>query len=130
MIVQIESISSIGESIYITFLNEFGKANARAFFGSTLSPRVGDVYSAELNIDDSLEWGRDICVADQEHFSIEANAYYTSLNGIFEAYDDDAYTVLRMGDYVIPFTSNGQPLDIGSFVKVDTKAIEIYTIDY
>jgi len=91
-------------------------------------PEIGKTYYVELDIDGVYVWGQDI-VLSNENISIISNEESTSLSGIFESIDDDGYSVLRMGDYIIPFLTKGISFEIGSEININAKLISAYPID-
>ena len=91
-------------------------------------PEIGKTYFVELDIDGVYIWGREISLSN-ENISIISNEKSTSINGIFESIDDDGYAVLRMGDYIIPFLTEGESFEIGSKINIHVELISAYPID-
>ena len=92
-------------------------------------PDIGKAYYVELDIDGVYVWGQDIALS-KENISITSNEESTSLSGIFESIDDGEYSVLRMGDYIVPFLTEGNSFEIGSEININAKLISAYPIDY
>ena len=91
---------------------------------------IGKVYDVELDIEKVLIWGKDVTLSHNENFSISCEDNVASLYGVLESVDADGYSVLRMGDYIIPFLTQGNSFKIGSRVKITIDSISASPVNY
>lgn len=52
------------------------------------------------------------------------------ISGCIDSIDEDEYTVLRIGDNIIPFLATGNPFQVGTNITLLTEAITLSPIDY
>ena len=110
----------------IKFTTEYG--NACALWNGT-APQINEEYTVEFEIPNVLCWKRDIISAQEGYLiTIENNKF--CLVGLFESIDDDGYTVIRLGESIIPIETEGEPLKLGSFVKLTTNTLVLYEVNY
>jgi len=114
-----------GNSI-IKFATKYG--SAYGLWNGT-EPQINKEYIVEVDIPAVLCWQIDIISAQEEYFiTIENNKF--CLTGLFESIDDDGYLVIRLGESIVSVETQGNPLDLGSFVKLSTDTLVLYEVNY
>jgi len=93
-------------------------------------PDIGKTYDVELDVDEVLKWEQDIYLTCSESYTITREGKYTVLCGTLESFDSDGYAVLRIGDYIIPFLTEGNPFNLNSRIKIRAKSIKASPISY
>ena len=105
----------------------FGKITV---FWDGNTPEIGTAYDVELDIESVLVWGKDVILVNDESFAIDYDGELALLHGILESIDDDGYAVMRMGDYIIPFLSQGEFFDVGSRIIIYIDSISAAPVSY
>ena len=123
MIIHVERISN--GVIYGS--THFGSINVK-WIGA--KPVIDKTYYVELDIEDTLVWEQDVMLScSSEIYNITCDGITISLFGVLESVDDDGYSVLRMGDFIIPFLAQGNPFCIGSKIEVIIDSIAAYPVN-
>ncbi len=110
----------------IKFTAEYG--NAYAWWIGT-EPQKNKEYTVEFEIPAVLCWKRDI-ISTQEEYLLKTENNKFCLVGLFESIDDDGYAVIRLGESIVSVDTNGEPLDLGSIVKLFTDTLLLYEVNY
>lgn len=98
----------------IIFSSEFGKGIA-IWRGDD---RKYKEYEVEVDIEDDLIWGQSVKQSGHKVPSISTDGQISNFIGIFESIDADGYSVLRIGNSIIPFFANGHAFEIGSMIEM------------
>jgi len=99
----IVTIKSIDQDVS-TFHSEFGIGVA-IWHGKT--PKVNSVQHVEFDIKETLTWGVDIYPSDVESCTINMVNKKLVILGQLESVDEDGYTVVRLGNSIIPLDVQG-----------------------
>ena len=62
--------------------------------------------------------------------NIQQKMHRIFITGCIDFVDEDGYTVLRLDDSIIPFLTIGEPYQVGTYVRLATKLITLYPLDY
>ncbi|NLB90144.1 MAG: hypothetical protein GX786_02840 [Clostridiales bacterium] len=122
--------------MYFNIKNDERKVLCSTSYGNvTLSwrdetPIVNSTYYVEVDIEEILEWGKNIYPSDRKDFIFENKDNDVFLCGVFESIDDDGYGTLRLGDDIIPFISTGVPFDVKSRIEITVNKISAHTVSY
>jgi len=92
-------------------------------------PGIGKIYHIELDIADHLEWHIDITLSCNNNSSITYDEKSISLFGVIESVEDDGFTILRLGQSMVPLITRGIAFEIGSHVRVCVASVSAYEID-
>jgi len=107
--------------------NTLGKLTVR-WIGS--KPILNSEYDVELDIEKTLVWGKDIILSKTVKHFIMTEKALTVLNGVLESVDADGYAILRVGNSIVPFMSEGTAFEIGSIIKIKVNYITVSPITY
>ena len=127
MKILVEKIIFVDSSIHVDFSTDYGKATA---LWEGEKPTINFEYHVEIDIDDSLTWEKDIIKNETGEYSIQMHDNRIFLAGMLDSVDDDGYAVLRIGESIITFVTNGIPFVNGSFIKLISKTVTLSQIDY
>jgi hypothetical protein len=127
MRVVIEKITGEKHSLVVSFSSDFGNATA---FWSGEDPSINHEYQVEVDIDHSLEWGKDVvfCTDDADCIQQESNSI--SISGSIDSIDEDGYTIIKLGENIIPFMANCSPILVGTRITLSVKSISLSPVDY
>lgn len=89
------------------------------------TPVENKAYDVELETDQLLLWDRDI-FATEEQLTICDDNRKVKIIGDLESVDADGYMVLSIGDSIIPFMTQGVPIEKGIRIQVGVELIEAY----
>ena len=119
MKIQTREIIHDFSKVIVIFTTEFGES--RAYWEGD-EPIKNHEYDVEVDIHDVLEWGNDITKNVGEVYSIGFKDNRVYITGILESADDDGYSVLRIGDFIIPFMAKGDsfPVNTSILLMVNT----------
>ena len=123
----IDKILSNSPHAIVTFTAEFGKSKA-CWSGET--PKENCEYHVEVDIQEGLEWGKDIVENDEKNYSINFKDDTVYIAGVLESVDNDGYSVLRRGDYIIPFMAIGDKFATNTFILLAIKTIYLSPFHY
>ena len=127
MKIQVDEIMIDGSKITVIFTAEFGWG--KAFWEGDI-PVKNQKYDVEVDIHDILEWGKGILRNGEEICFINFKDSTVYIAGILEAVYDDGYSVLRIGNYIIPFIATGNPFPILTPILLSTKTIGLSPFYY
>lgn len=127
MRVHINKIILENTNIIVLFSTDFG--DAKAFWEGEV-PTINSEYQVEVDIIDTLVWNIDIIRAENDNYSIQMENEFIHISGKLDSVDDDGYTVLRIGDNIIPFVATGEPFHAGTFISVSSKLLSISPVSY
>jgi len=91
-------------------------------------PQIDSHYDVELDLYSVLSWGHDILKVQKDASTIMCNKDTVNICGTLESVDSDGYSVLRIGNYIIPFNAQGKAFDIGSAIEICVDSIVAYPI--
>jgi len=111
------------QSLQVEFVTDFGQGRGE---WKGFPPRVGEQYSVELAIGDTLAWGATIKEADFTTFSIGQEGDVFVLQGKLESVDADGEAAIRLGPSITLVTTIGTALSPGTFVRIRAKSVELY----
>lgn len=89
------------------------------------TPIENEVYDVEFEASKLLLWDRDINVT-AEQLTICDNNNEIKIIGELESIDEDGYMVLRIGDSIVTFMTQGIFADKGARIQVRLEFIEAY----
>lgn len=114
------TIEKIEANNIIYFTSEFGKAKAK---WNDKKPEC-KTYDVEIDVENYLKWDIDIKSTSKPINSIfiDKNGK-TVITGIFESIDEDGYTVLRIGNSIITFLTEGNIPEVGKQVEINVDFI-------
>lgn len=121
-----EVIKKTQENSIIKFACKYG--NACGLWNGT-EPQSNKEYIVEFDIPAVLHWQIDIISAQEKYFITTENNKFC-LVGLFESIDDDGYSVIRLRESIVSVETQGDPLDLGSFVKLSTDTLFLYEVNY
>lgn len=127
MKIVVEKIVLADSNLIVHFLTDYGKATA-LWEGD--NPTINGEYHVEMDFENTLIWNKDIVKDETEKYSIQMHDNMIFLVGILDSVDDDGYTVVKFGDNIVPFVTNGVPFEIGSFIKLIIKTVTLTQINY
>ena len=114
-------------NIIVAFSSDFGHAIAD-WNGEV--PKINREYQVEFDINNTLTWEKDITKRGKNTKLIQQSGGAIQIYGDIDSIDDDGYTVLRIGDSIIPFLTTGTPFPVGTSVVLSTEKITLSPIDY
>lgn len=127
MRVQINEIIHENSYIIVFFSSDFGSAKA---YWDGEEPTENSKYQVEVDINNTLVWNGDILENEDQECSIQLKNGFILISGRIDSIDEDGYTVLRIGDNIIPFIATGNPFQVGTYIKLSTVKITLSPIDY
>jgi len=127
MRVQVDKIISDNSDIIVCFSSDFGCAKA---YWKGKEPSVNSNYQVEVDIDHTLMWGKEVLFEENSKPNIQQKNDQIFVTGCIDSIDEDGYTVLRLDDSIIPFLTIGEPYQVGAHVRLCTKLITLYPVDY
>jgi hypothetical protein len=127
MKVQIDEIIHGNSNIVVAFSSSFGSAKA---YWDGDEPIAKSEYLVEVDVDNTLVWNKDILQHENNAYSIRLKNDFILISGYIDSIDEDGYTVLRIGDNIIPFLTTGAPFPIGTNVTLSTKTITLSPFSY
>ena len=127
MKIVVKNTKVVDSNIIVDFLSDYGEATA-IWDGD--SPTDDCEYHVEVDIEDTILWGEDVTVSASNEYSIRMLENNIVLVGILDSTEDDGYTVIRIGECIIPFIAKGIPVTVGSFVQVISETVTLTPINY
>ncbi len=116
------TIEKINTNNIIDFTSEYGKAKA---IWQDKNPEC-KTYNVEIDIEETMQWGSNINSTSKSSMSISMNSINKIvLVGLFESIDDDGYTILRMGNSIVMFFTEGNTPEVGKMVEVVVDCIHM-----
>jgi hypothetical protein len=111
----------------ITFSTQYGKANA---IWEEELPQVGCEYHVEIEIVDTIIWGNNGFETKDKMYTISWENEIFFITGYLESVEEDGYSVLRLGESIIPFVIDGKlpPADV--YVQLQCKTVKLNNINY
>lgn len=122
----IKEIINQTQDYSISFSTEYGNANA---LWNGNKPKINEEYLVEFEIPEILYWQKDI-VPSEDRYKIWTENNRFCLIGLFESIEDDGYTIIRLGDTIVPIETRGEPLVLGAFVKLTSNTLLLYEVSY
>lgn len=115
-------VEKIEANNIVYFTSEFGKAKAKWNDGK---PKC-KTYDVEIDIENCLKWDIDIkkTLKPVDLIFIDKKGKII-ITGIFESIDEDGYTILRIGNSIITFLTEGSIPEIGSPIELNVDLIYI-----
>lgn len=110
----------------INFTTDYGKG-VGIWKGE--EPNAGSEYFIEIDIDDILNWQKDI-IYSEESYNISYDSKKIYISGKFELIEDDGYTIIRIGNSIIALETIGSPYEIGKFIKISCNNLFLYNVKY
>lgn len=111
----------------VIFSTECG--DAKAFWNGDM-PIINKKYDVEIEIPGILIWGKNIKRTKEDRYTIGIKDNLLYILGRLESVEDDGYTIIRLGENIVPLEVEGNPPPIGAFVKVETNEITLYNVEY
>lgn len=127
MKVQINEIIHENPNIIVAFSSSFG--GAKAYWDGD-EPIANSEYQVEVDINNTLVWNKDVLQHENYECSIQLKNDFILISGCIDSIDEDGYTVLRIGDSIIPFLATGDPFQVGTNITLSTETITLSPIDY
>lgn len=127
MRITIVKINVVDSNVFVDFSTEYGEAIA-LWEGEI--PTAGLEYYVEIDVEDTLVWNKDITRNESEECSLKMLCDKISLAGILDSVDCDGYSVLRMGNNIVPFFSSGKQFEVGSPITVLLKSLSLSPVSY
>jgi len=120
----IEKIENYSEGILVRFATEYGEGFG--IWNGNKRPVEKDAYNIELDITDTLKWGKDVVLSKNNGFKIAVTESAIILTGKVEKLYSDGMVDFRLGTSLIQLELEGKGIPIGKFVDVKTNDIEVY----
>ncbi len=127
MRVQINEIIHENSNIIVAFSSSFGCAKA---YWDGEEPIANSEYQVEVDINNTLVWNKDVLRHENYECAIQLKNDFILISGCIDSIDEDGYTVLRIGDSIIPFLTTGDPFQVGTNITLSTGTITLSPIDY
>jgi hypothetical protein len=110
----------------VSFSTGFGEAKA---FWEGDKPMQNCEYYVEIDIHDVIILSKNI-LDKKNTYSIQLCDDSIIICGKIDSINDDGYTVIRLGDSIIPFITPDKSLQAGTSVKLSAKYISLYPVYY
>lgn len=127
MKVKINEVIRESSKNLVTYTTEYGSSKG-IWIGD--APEIGKEYFVEYEIEDNLIWGDNVKKVEEEQCAIGIEGETLYIIGYLESVEDDGYTVIRLGESIISLVVEGQPFDIGVFVKIEVNELALYDVNY
>ena len=127
MRVTIEKVIHENTNILVSFTSSYGRAQA---YWHGKKPIADSDYDVEVNIKDTLEWGKDVLVDKNCAPSIQQESDLVFISGCIEYVDEDGYAVIRLDDSIIAFMTRGEHYQVGTCVTLTITLITLYPVFY
>ena len=120
--------------VKIIKINDDRKVDVRTQYGMLSGfwngdiPKLNEEYEVELEVDDTLKWTGEIIKVDADIFDCSIKDNLVHIIGCVEVVEDDGYTVIRIGDNVLTIDTEGEPFEVGEYVKVIIQRLEFYDV--
>jgi hypothetical protein len=112
----------------VSFLSDFGSAVA---YWEGEKPTIKGNYQVEVNISKKLVWRKDVLFDDTNSGdSIYIRDDNTFISGCIDSLDEDGYTILRLGDNIIPFFAIGKAFPIGTRITMAVEKLTFSPVNY
>jgi hypothetical protein len=113
-----------GSSPDVAFTSAIG--SAVGYWKGTSPPEVSRVYDVEIEIGDSLAWGRNICPIPIGISQIELAGDKVVITGLLEALHEDGLATLRLADSIVLVDSRGEAPSPPCWVRVEAVDLLLY----
>ncbi|MCG7316151.1 MULTISPECIES: hypothetical protein [Brevibacillus] len=108
----------------VRFTSQYGEGSA-IWHGNP--PKEGSTYDVEIEIPQILAWDKDIQATNMDEHPIKIQNDMVDFVGKLESVsEDDGCCVVRVGESIILVETEGIPLKVGSFLRVQTKSVILY----
>ena len=88
------------------------------------------LWEGELDIDQHLIWNKDIYLSMNDELQIKQSEEETIIQGKLEEVSDAGFAVLRLGNSIITFITEGTAFPINSNIQIKVVNVTAYPIDY
>jgi hypothetical protein len=124
---KIRIIDEEADASVVSFHTDFGDAVA-VWNGAV--PKTDTIHHVEIEVQDTLIWNENIeQIQDNKHaLGMDAGVFF--LVGRLESADDDGYSIIRIGDSIVAATVFGPPPPLGVFVKLRSRNVALYDLNY
>ncbi len=109
----------------VFFVTEFGEGKG-SWYGPQVEP--GAECEVEFELTELFMRWVDIVPSDSDQYHIRLDRDTISFVGILDNLEEDGTGYLRVGDSLIMFESLGEPMRLGVYVELKTKALKIYPL--
>ena len=89
-------------------------------------PKENSIKDIEVEIQDTLEWGKDIKKIDFSSYQCGIKDDKVFFSGYIEAIEKDGFTVVRFADSIISINTIGTPFYMFDFIRFEVKTIEFH----
>ena len=93
-------------------------------------PLLGEKIDVELDIDQHLIWNKDIYLSMNDELQIKQSEEETIIQGKLEEVSDAGFAVLRLGNSISTFITEGTAFPINSNIQIKVVNVTAYPIDY
>lgn len=122
----IKNEGEYNEQIVVSFTSEFGGGKAR---WNGEKPIEGREYFVELEILDTVEWGKDVIKSDKEQYCIKSNGISTIIVCEVETLFEYGCCDFRIGSSIVTLEIEGEPYPEGTFVEISSQDLILYDIN-
>jgi len=112
---------------YILFTSEFG--SGRALWNGN-QPALDQEYHVEAEISETLTWLKEVMLNSISESKIVFNNGVITIAGVLESVDEDGFSVIRIGDSIIPVMINGANEYVGRHIKAIVTEITLFDQNY
>jgi len=127
MKIKVIDIVSINPNYIVTCRTEFGDI---ALTWMDANPSINKEYDIEFDTNEILIWKNDIIMTELKEPAIYMDNNEIVIIGTLESVDDDGLMVVRMGDYILPFETQGEAYHNGTMIKIKVQSMEAYPLSY
>ena len=89
-------------------------------------PTLGEVTDIEFDIDDDLEWGKNITMTDEHTSMITIKNDHLSFIAQVISYERDGCLTVNLGETIVFLDLENAPLNIKDWVVVKAKSISLF----
>lgn len=122
MRITVTSITNSTNGLLVEFLSQYGTGQGHWTEGL---PNVDQEYDVEIDLDDPLKFGENIKRSDDEVPRIYCLEQQTSFIAKIENVLDDDTVSLRLGDSLILAEYEGAFPNVGTWVEITPKRVEL-----
>jgi len=127
MKIKVIDIVSIYPNCKVTCRTEFGDI---ALTWMDANPSINKEYDIEFDANEILIWKNDIIMTELKEPAIYMDNNEIVIIGTLESVDDDGLMVVRMGDYILTFETQGEAYHNGTMIKIKVQSMEAYPFSY
>jgi hypothetical protein len=93
-------------------------------------PKPDTIYHVEVEVQDTLIWDENIEQVRENKPALGIDAGEFCLVGRLESAEADGYSVIRIGENIVAVTVRGTPPPLGVFVKLRSRNVALYDLNY